>query len=507
MDELPGRRRDVIQQQYDRAASALPAAKASEPAVHDVTDPRDLLADELTQRREEGCDVAALEAPIAAALADATTDPAVLEALLEQLETTLPLPDWPYDEPATLAGIRAARPIECSRDSGDDRQPPERVVTPSPARALPDDVLRDRLLGAWLGRCAGCTLGKPVEGWSREAIHSYLTTAGAYPLTDYVPRPDPMPRGFAAWRPELEHALDGASLTGVLNASWHETTRGRVRWMARDDDIDYTILGIHILESHGFEFRPRHVADTWLGMLPFHQVYTAERAAYRNLIAGKTPPDTATYRNPYREWIGAQIRADAWGYVSPGRPGRAAEIAYHDASLSHVRNGVYGAMWAAALIAACFTAPDMPAALDLAAAQIPARSRLAAVLRVVREWHARGLDWEAARDELDAHWCARYSWVHTVNNAALVAMALLWGAGDFTRTIAYAVQGGWDTDCNGATAGSAFGALHGARALPRHWVAPLNDRIRSAVFGYDNARISELAERTLRLAKRQGAVE
>jgi len=66
-----------------------------------------------------------------------------------------------------------------------------------------------------------------------------------------------------------------------------------------------------------------------------------------------------------------------------------------------------------------------------------------------------------------------------------------------------AVQGGWDTDCNGATAGSAFGAMHGTSALPAYWVEPLNDRIRSAVFGFDNASISDLAERTLALALTQ----
>lgn len=489
----PGSGDSSYSSEYERAATALPVRGAWRPAVHDVTDPRDLLADELTQRREEGCDVAALEAPIAAALADSATDSAALEALLERLDATQPLPDWPYDEPSTLAGIRSSLP-----DAPHGR-PPDAPTLASPD--LSDGLLGDRLLGAWLGRCAGCTLGKPVEGWSRTAIREYLLAADAYPLTDYLPLPDPMPRGFAAWRPGIEPELDGVALAGMLNASWYETTRGRVRWMARDDDMDYTILGVHILESHGFDFRPRHVAETWLGMLPFHQVFTAERAAYRNLIAGKAPPQTATYRNPYREWIGAQIRADAWGYVSPGQLSRAAEMAFHDASLSHVRNGLYGAMWAAALIAACFSAPDMPAALDLAAAQIPPRSRLATVLREVRALHARGLDWEAARDALEAHWCARYSWVHTVNNAAVVAMALLWGAGEFTRTIGYAVQGGWDTDCNGATAGSAFGAMHGADAIPRHWVEPLNDRLRSAVFGYDNARISELAARTLRLAQ------
>lgn len=82
-----------------------------------------------------------------------------------------------------------------------------------------------------------------------------------------------------------------------------------------------------------------------------------------------------------------------------------------------------------------------------------------------------------------------------------MAAALLWGEGDFTRTIGLAVQGGWDTDCNGATAGSAFGAMHGASALPSHWTTPLQDRIASALPGFDGARISELAARTLSVAR------
>jgi hypothetical protein len=80
--------------------------------------------------------------------------------------------------------------------------------------------------------------------------------------------------------------------------------------MARDDDTDYTILGLHVLESYGFDFGPMDVAEQWMSHMPFLMTYTAERAAYRNLIHGMRPPETATHRNPYREWIGAQIRAD-----------------------------------------------------------------------------------------------------------------------------------------------------------------------------------------------------
>ena len=95
--------------------------------------------------------------------------------------------------------------------------------------------------------------------------------------------------------------------------------------------------------------------------------------------------------------------------------------------------------------------------------------------------------------------------MHTVNNAAVIAAALLWGDRDFSKTIGLAVQGGWDTDCTGATTGSVFGAMHGTKALPPHWIDPLNDLIRSAIMGYDHSRPSELADRTLRLAGRDRA--
>ena len=204
--------------------------------------------------------------------------------------------------------------------------------------------------------------------------------------------------------------------------------------------------------------------------------------------------------NPYREWIGAQIRVDAYAYAAAGDPERAAALAFEDASVSHTGNGVYGAMWAAALIAASFAEATMAAALESALAVVPADSRLAEALRGVAALRGQGLDWEAARDVLEERH-GGLSPVHTINNAAVVAAALLWGEGDFTRTVVLAVQGGWDTDCNGATAGSAFGAMHGAASLPARWTTPLEDRIASAVFGFDGARISELAARSLAVAR------
>jgi ADP-ribosylglycohydrolase len=425
--------------------------------VHDVLDMREMVRDEIVQLRESG-HVVDDAAPSDAAISAASD--AELEQHLAALAATRVAPGWPYAEPSELAAIEAAADFPAAVRHG-----------------LGEAALRDRILGAWLGRCAGCTLGRPVENWSRQAIRGYLEPAGAYPIADYLPVQEPPPSAHAAW-------LDSA--------------RGRIHGAPRDDDLDYTMLALDVLERHGRDFTSAAVAGRWLALLPFLQVYTAERAAYRNLVAGLTPPRTATHVNPYREWIGAQIRADAYGYVSPGDPAGAARMAFRDAAVSHTANGLYGAMWAAALIAAAFVERTMDAALRVALAVVPGRSRLAEALSGVLELHAGGLDWERARDVLEQRHGALGP-VHTINNAAVVSAALLWGEGDFTRTIGLAVQGGWDTDCNGATAGSAFGAMHGAAAIPRHWLAPLGDRIRSALFGFDGVRVSELAERTYRV--------
>ena len=79
-------------------------------------------------------------------------------------------------------------------------------------------------------------------------------------------------------------------------------------------------------------------------------------------------------------------------------------------------------------------------------------------------------------------------------------MGLCFGANDYEQGIVVTVRGGWDTDCTGATVGSILGAKFGADALPRKWVGVLNDRLKSCVRDCNDNRISELAERTHRVA-------
>jgi ADP-ribosylglycohydrolase len=439
--------------------------------MHDALDLHELLGDELVQRRQSGFEVStALADRILVASTEHNVPVAEVEELYNELESARPRPGWEYEEPTALDQIQDEAPGVAASGSPDGAG------------------YEDRVLAAWLGRCAGCNLGKPVEGhgWNRAKLRAYLEEMGAFPLEDYIPVPDQMPDGY------------------TLNPSWAVATRGRVRAMARDDDLDYTMLGLRVLETYGRGYTSRDVAQEWLQGMPFQMVYTAERVAYRNLVRGVQPPATASRRNPYREWIGAMIRADIFGYISPGDPQAAADLSYQDAALSHTANGIYGEMWAAALVAAAFTSSSAMEALEQAALVVPARSRLSESLRLTIGTFDEGGSWDDAMQSMEKR-LEGYHWVHTINNAEVVSAALLWGYGDFSRTIGLAVEAGLDTDCTGATAGSVFGALHGSASLPRHWTDPLEDLMHSAIFGFDGTSISGLADRTVALARRQAA--
>ena len=425
----------------------------------------DFICQEIVQRREEGCNVQAMEERVEQIRGRSDglggLEPDIIFGELENLH---PSESFPYKEPSTLDEIRGERP-----------DGPRRMEL-----KLSDAQILDRINGAWSGRAAGCALGKPVEGWHKNQIDSYLQFAGAIPLNDYIPLVDGHPNGLKLRSPDC--------------------TRGTIHYMARDDDMDYTVLGLHILEQHEVNFTSRNVANSWLSRLPYYLVYTAERAAYRNLVNNLWPPESATYRNPYREWIGAQIRADIWGYVCPGLPEKAAELAFRDAVVSHVKNGIYGEMFVAAMLAASFAASDVEEVIGIGLSEIPGNCRLAEAIRDTVKWSKELTDWEQVWEKINDKY-GHYHGVHTINNAALVVMGLMFGQRDYETSIAIAVRGGWDTDCNGATAGSICGMMLGADALPSKWVGVLNDRLLSAVRGFSECTISDLAKRSHEIAR------
>lgn len=435
-----------------------------------------------TERRqceEEGRDLSSVEEDFARVLAldldDLKNQPAA-QALLDKT-ITLPLKsDFTFVEPSDLEDIRAARPAQRPTLN---------------AQRLTDAALEDKVYGAWTGRCVGCLLGKPVEGWRRPRMWGYLKDLGRWPLNDFF--------RYDVATPEAREKYS-LSERGVF--------ADRVSAMPEDDDTNYTTTGLAILKRYGPGFTPTDVANFWLSDIPILHTCTAERVAHRNFCLLIPPPESAAFRNPYREWIGAQIRADFWGYAAAGNPELAAEFAWRDACISHVKNGIYGEMWAAAMIAAAFVTDDIKTILRAGLGQIPAHCRLADAIEGVLEWHEVEVDYDTAVYRVHEFWNEEraHDWCHTISNAMIVAVGLLWGEGDFAKTICRAVQPCFDTDCNGATTGSILGILHGRKALPAPWADAIHDTLHTGVTGYHTVKLADITRDSLAVIEKVAAI-
>jgi ADP-ribosylglycohydrolase len=342
-------------------------------------------------------------------------------------------------------------------------------------RAFPKDGLEGRMRGAWLGRAAGCTLGVPVEAWEPDAMED-LARLGKQPFP---------PKDYWAVHPR-------ASQRHYNACTFRDYLKGGIRAMPVDDDLAYTQLGLLILEKYGPHFTTRDVAAAWLDLVPI--ACTAEDVALRNLRRGVTAMKAGEAGNPFHEWIGADIRSDPWGYAAPGWPERAAAMAYRDAYLTHRRNGLYGAMFFAAAIAAAFVVDSPIEAIRVGLTEIPRHCRLAGDVRwaLGRAPHLR--DWRDARRAVDRRFKGMHV-VHTNNNACLTVFGLYLGKGDFTRTIGYTVAMGLDNDCTAATAGSIFGAVYGIERIPPHWWKPFGNRVHSYLRGQDGFTTTGLVRR------------
>ncbi|MGP3964899.1 ADP-ribosylglycohydrolase family protein [Nonomuraea sp. 3N208] len=449
--------------------------------------PEDLIGHELRQAAEDGRDPGAVQeiadrwhaagghdAPPRAGASD--PEAARLRGLAQDLLDELAAVPSPSAEPSDLPAIIAACPARPTHPSvpGAEAVDAGGQGVPAVSGAVADPA---RVLGAWLGRAAGCVLGKPVEKIPREGIRQIAEATGNWPIRGWFTAkglPDDIARRWPWNRRSAVNSL-AENIDGI----------------PEDDDLNYPLLALTVLERHGRAFTTDDVAKLWLDELPAGRTFTAERVAYRNLLDGVEPPHTASHRNPFREWIGALIRADVYGWVNPGDPATAAEYAWRDARLTHTANGIYGAMFAAAMCAASLVATSPEEVVAAGLSVVPAGSRLHEAVRLAAEDAAAEKDFERVVDRLyERH--GSLHWVHTINNAALVAAALIHGRGDFTATIAGAVAGGWDTDSAAATAGSIAGALNGG--VPDQW--RMRDSLASSLTGFDGVSLVELARRT-----------
>ena len=382
---------------------------------------------------------------------------AVLDEKLAELRA---LPDDPVlraAEPDDLPGIRALRP------AGQRRY----------WTALPEVTYRDRLAGAWLGRCAGNLLGSIVELWSIDKMEGWAAYLGdEFPPVDY-------------WS-EAERPFELKYETSRRDSF----TPAKMDGVPTDDDLIYTQVGMLILEDYGLDFSTDDVGAAWIKYLPV----SPATPVLDNLKAGIPATQAAAVDNPTMFWIIGDIACDPWAYAAPGYPELAADLAWRSASVCSRRNGIYGAMYFAAVISAAFALGDPLAALEAGLSEIPADCVLAREVRWALDAADGIKDYRAARSAADERYAGMHP-VHTINNAALTIWGLTIGGDDFSKVIGETVAMGLDNDCTAATAGSIFGAAYGLEAIPEHWTRNFNNKAYSFIKGIESFAIDDMIDR------------
>ncbi|MBO5213039.1 MAG: ADP-ribosylglycohydrolase family protein [Clostridia bacterium] len=387
---------------------------------------------------------------------------------LGELVLDLPIREgYEYIEPSDLEGIKAQRDLSVYKNEANAKT-----------------ELKKKIEGAWYGRICGCLLGKPVECAWTNVIHDILKSSGNFPLSRYIKSTDISDeiakKDDCAWirnRPCIDKISDSAPF---------------------DDDTNYTVMAQCMIDDYGDKFTPRDVLETWIRYQGRNAYCTAERVAYRNYLMQYMPPDTALFRNPYREWIGAQIRGDYYGYITSD-PEKAAEMAWRDASISHIKNGIYGEMFISAMLACAHTVENIEDVIFGGLAQIPKKSRLYAQVTELICDYKNGATKDDAFNKIHSRYNNKngHDWCHTISNALIVVASLLYGEGDYSKSICMAVETGFDTDCNGATVGSIIGMMYGIDAIDEKWTAPINGKLQTQILGHEKVSIDELVEKTL----------
>ena len=422
------------------------------------------LSTEYRQSYEEGLDIEQYKEVFdtVANMANSEYKASMADVLYKIVENAEMRADYKYNEPSDLESIKALR------------KPYEFKMTAPKSR----DALKEKISGAWYGRICGCLLGKPAEGTKRDVLEQFLKDAGNFPMHRYICRAD------------IKYK------STIRTSCLADETDGCAYW---DDDTNYVALAQVIIRKCGRDFTPKDVLEYWMQRQPMPSYYTAEKTALLNYIKGYQPPVSAVYKNPYREGIGAQIRGDYFGYINPGNPELAAEMAWRDASISHVKNGIYGEMFVAAMLACAAVTDNVKDVIYGGLAQIPATSRLyEAIIRLIERYDA-GVTKEEAFEDIHAAWDNRnvHDWTHTISNALIVVASLLYGNKDYGKSICMSVETGFDTDCNGATVGSIVGMILGEAGIDEYWKAPTYGVLDTTIMGVGKRPISEFVDETM----------
>ena len=317
---------------------------------------------------------------------------------------------------------------------------------------------KDKVSACWIGKNIGGTMGTPYEG-TREMldIHGFVTKPG-----EVLP----------------------------------------------NDDLDLQMVWLYALEKEGpYQINAALLGEFWLSFITPH--WNEYGLGKSNMRRGLLSPMSGDYENNWQHSNGAWIRTEIWACETPGAPEAAARYAIEDAKVDHgAGEGTVAAAFVGAMQSAAFVLKDIRSCIEVALCVIPESSRVSQSVRFVLDAYDLGLKPSETRNQVQQmNADIGDGWFEAPSNVAYTVLGLLYGEGDFKRSMILAINCGDDTDCTGATVGATLGILGGMKAIPSDWREYLGDEIVTiSIARGDRARnlpgtCQELTERVVRLAE------
>ncbi len=310
-----------------------------------------------------------------------------------------------------------------------------------------DELYRKKVLGCWLGKSVGGTLGQPYEGKTIP-----------YELTFY----DPIPTE-----------------------------------MIPNDDLDLQVAWLQRVLEEGLPIDRHLLAGAWKDHIEnWPDEYGTN---LRNQDYLLMPPLTGSHDANFPDGMGAAIRSEIWACLAPGNPKLAAHFAREDSCCDHTGNGMYAAEFLATIESAAFVESDRDTLLDLGLAAIPADSALAQGITMVRELWPKLLDRDAVLAEILRHYDTQ-NFTDVKVNLPIIVLAWLSGGNDFSRCILDAVNCGQDADCTCATLGAILGIID-PDCIGDKWLEPIGHDLVLSSFMTGMAPPSTIDELSDRIAE------
>lgn len=335
---------------------------------------------------------------------------------------------------------------------------------------------RDKIKGCWLGKNIGGTFGAPTEGKNCMTFDKFYD----FYLQDLAGEPVP------------------------------------------NDDLDLQLVWLNAAEKYKTQLNSRILGEYWISYItPNPEEYGCCKA---NLERGILPPLSGWVNNLYKDSCGAFIRSEIWACLAPGHPEIAVKYAQIDAEVDHADEGVYAEIFCAAAESAAFAENNVYKLIEIGLSYLPDNCGVRRAINSAINSHKNGLSWKEAFFELmrvePSSFSGRAGWTDlngnrieageigysASGNVGIAIIGLLYGGGDFEKSITIAMNCGEDTDCTVATVGALFGIIYGEASIPEKWIAPIGTKISTCCINDMDWTITipkdidELTDRIMRVA-------